>query len=145
MKQVIHKELMVFYSAEQMYALVNDTLAYPEFVEHCTNSRIIEQKQNQVIAELTFNYSGITKKFITKNRCELNKTIKIDLVNGPFKSLGGGWQFKDMSDGVSQIRFDLEFEVAHGWLNKLFEPVFVQTSQNLISCFTQRARKVYAD
>ncbi|WP_306462040.1 SRPBCC family protein, partial [Serratia marcescens] len=46
----ISRTALVPYSAEQMYQLVNDVDAYPEFLPGCTGSRVLEAGPSQMTA-----------------------------------------------------------------------------------------------
>ena len=43
--KTVHKSVLIWYSAEEMYALVTDVAKYPEFLPWCDRSRVIEQDQ----------------------------------------------------------------------------------------------------
>lgn len=40
--KTVHKSVLIWYSAEEMYALVTDVAKYPEFLPWCDASRVIE-------------------------------------------------------------------------------------------------------
>ena len=44
--KTVHKEAMVSHSAEQMFNLVNDIAAYPEFLPWCEDSTILSQNKS---------------------------------------------------------------------------------------------------
>jgi len=44
----IHKSALVPYSAEQMYNLVDDIPAYPEFLPWCSGSKEITRREDEV-------------------------------------------------------------------------------------------------
>jgi ribosome-associated toxin RatA of RatAB toxin-antitoxin module len=71
----INRSALVPYSAEQMFALVNDIHAYPEFIPGCTGSRVVGKKGNELIAEMDVSKAGIKKTFTTRNVITDNESI----------------------------------------------------------------------
>ena len=139
----IKHSTVVPYSAEQMYALVNDVERYPEFIPWCIESEVIDPTENELKARLCFSGHGFTKFFTTRNRLEKNKSININLVDGPFKQLEGGWYFEDLGSGRSRISVDMSFEFSNRMVAMLIGPLFQTAADSLIEAFKQRADQVY--
>ena len=139
----IHKSALVPYSAEQMYNLVDDIPAYPEFLPWCSGSKEINRCEDEVQASLDIAHSGVHKSFTTRNRLEINKTIEMQLVEGPFKHLHGIWRFEPLGDVGSKVMLDLEFEFSSKLLGMTFGPLFSKIASSLVDAFIQRAQKVY--
>ena len=139
----IHKSALVPYSAEQMYTLVDNIPAYPEFLPWCSSSKEINRGENEVEASLDIAHSGVHKSFTTRNRLEINKTIEMQLVEGPFKHLHGIWRFEPLGDAGSKVMLDLEFEFSSKLLGMTFGPLFSKIASSLVDAFIQRAQKVY--
>ena len=139
----IHKSALVPYSAEQMYTLVDDIPAYPEFLPWCSGSKEITRCEDEVEASLDIAHSGVHKSFTTRNRLEINKTIEMQLVEGPFKHLHGIWRFEPLGDAGSKVMLDLEFEFSSKLLGMTFGPLFSKIASSLVDAFIQRAQKVY--
>jgi ribosome-associated toxin RatA of RatAB toxin-antitoxin module len=139
----IHKSALVPYSAEQMYTLVDNVLAYPEFLPWCNDSKEIMRNEHEVEASLDIAHSGIHKSFTTHNHLEKNRLIKVQLVEGPFKHLNGMWRFQPLGDAGSRVELDLEFDFSSKLLSVTFGPVFNKIASTLMDAFIQRAQKVY--
>ena len=43
--KTVHKSVLIWYSAEEMYALVTDVAKYPEFLPWCDRSKVVEQNE----------------------------------------------------------------------------------------------------
>ena len=106
----ISRTALVPYSAEQMYQLVNDVQSYPQFLPGCTGSRILESTPGQMTAAVDVSKAGISKTFTTRNQLTSNQSILMNLVDGPFKKLIGGWKFTPLSQEACRIEFHLDFE-----------------------------------
>ncbi|MDH5231011.1 MAG: type II toxin-antitoxin system RatA family toxin [Gammaproteobacteria bacterium] len=141
--QSIKRSALVPYSAAQMFAIVDDIEAYPEFLPWCKSTNILEREQSQVRASIELCKAGIHKTFTTLNRHLPGECIEMNLVDGPFKHLHGQWQFQAMNETACKILFDIEFEFSSGLLNKTLGPVFGQICNSLVEAFIQRARSLY--
>lgn len=140
---VIKREAVVPFTAQQMYDLVNDVTSYPDFLPYCQSSDVLKQSEDEVHASLTLAKGGFSKSFTTCNRLQPGKMIEVTLVNGPFRHLEGFWRFQDKEGGGSEIKLDLKFELASGFFNRAFEPVFAQVANKLVDAFHERAKEVY--
>ena len=123
----ISRTALVPYSAEQMYQLVNDVQSYPQFLPGCTGSRILESTPGQMTAAVDVSKAGISKTFTTRNQLTSNQSILMNLVDGPFKKLIGGWKFTPLSQEACRIEFHLDFE----FTNKLIELAFGRVFKEL--------------
>jgi len=139
----IKRSALVPYSVQQMYQLVDDIEKYPEFVPYCKKAEIIQRAPLEVSATLEISKSGIAKSFSTKNTLRPHEHIQMQLLNGPFKYLRGGWHFKALSENACKIELDLEYEFSHRLASIAFAKLFNQLVQSMVGAFTERAEKVY--
>lgn len=140
---VISKSALVPYSASEMYDLVNDIAAYPDFLPWCGSSKVISRTDDEVRATVELSRSGIKKSFTTLNRLQKDKMIEIRLIEGPFKHLEGFWRFEKLNDLACKVMFDIEFEFSSRILAMTVGPIFSQISSTMIDAFTKRAGEVY--
>ncbi|AWH87980.1 SRPBCC family protein [Limnobaculum parvum] len=141
--QRIKRSALVNYSAGQMYKLANDVLSYPKFLPGCVSSRILEQTENTMTASIDVAKVGIRKTFTTCNHMVENAIIDMKLVDGPFRSLQGGWLFTPLGDDACRIEFNLEFEFSSKLIEIAFGRIFQDLAQNMVQSFTRRAKEVY--
>ena len=135
----IERSALVAYSASQMYALVNDIEAYPEFLPECKGAEILEKNERQVTARLDLAKGGVGYSFTTCNTFESPASMTMDLVDGPFQSLRGVWTFKRLDAGACKISLHLEFEVKGKLLGKALGTLFNQVANNMVDAFSKRA------
>jgi ribosome-associated toxin RatA of RatAB toxin-antitoxin module len=140
---VVQKSALVKYSARQMFDLVNDIEAYPQFLPWCVASRIIKQEGDIVDAELTISKGGFKKSFSTRNKIDDGGRITVSLLEGPFTYLEGVWNFMPLREDASKIALDLEFEMPSMLANIAFGAVFNQICNTMVTSFTERAKQVY--
>ncbi|GGB00378.1 SRPBCC family protein [Agarivorans gilvus] len=139
----VNRSALVMYSAEQMYQLVNDVKAYPEFLPGCVNSEIIQQGPSSMVAEVGVAKAGIRNKFVTENTLSENQSIHMNLVDGPFKSLSGVWQFIPLDEQACKVALDLNFEFSNKLIAAAFGRVFNELAGNMVQAFVDRAKQVY--
>ena len=72
------------------------------------------------------------------------KRIDMQLVDGPFRSLNGGWTFSALSEDACKIELNLEFEFSNKLAEMAFGKIFNSLASNMVQAFTERARSVYA-
>jgi ribosome-associated toxin RatA of RatAB toxin-antitoxin module len=126
-----------------MFSLVNDVARYPEFLPGCSGSRVIESSDSVMVASVDVSKAGISKTFTTSNRMANGAEILMELVDGPFKKLEGGWYFTPLDDQACKVELKLEFEFSSRMIEVAFGKVFNELTSNMVSAFTQRAKQVY--
>lgn len=67
----------------------------------------------------------------------------MQLVDGPFKSLQGYWEFTPLDEQACKVSLKLEFEFASKLIEMAFGKVFNEVAKNMVVAFTQRAKAVY--
>ncbi|MTH48407.1 type II toxin-antitoxin system RatA family toxin [Escherichia alba] len=139
----ISRTALVPYSTQQMYQLVNDVLSYPRFLPGCTGSRVLESTPGQMTAAIDVSKAGISKTFVTRNQLTRNESILMNLVDGPFKKLTGGWTFTALSPEACRVEFNLDFEFTNKLIELAFGRIFRDLAANMVQAFTQRAKEVY--
>ncbi len=140
---IVQKSALVKYSAQQMFDLVNDIEAYPQFLPWCSGSRIIKRDHNIVEAELLISKGGFKKSFSTRNKVDSCGKITVSLLDGPFSYLEGVWNFMPLREDASKISLDLEFEMSGKLASLAFGAVFNQICNTMVSSFTNRAKQIY--
>lgn len=138
----IEKSALVMYSSQEMFDLVNNVNAYPAFLPNCSDAKIISENENTMIASLEISKAGLKKWFTTNNRLAGNK-VEMQLVDGPFKSLQGYWEFTPLDEQACKVSLKLEFEFASKLIEMAFGKVFNEVAKNMVVAFTQRAKTVY--
>lgn len=139
----ISRSALVPFSAKQMYQLVNDVSSYPEFLPGCVGSRVIAASPDEMTAAVEVAKAGISKTFTTRNTLLDNQRINMQLVDGPFRKLMGGWQFTALSPEACKVELHLDFEFTNKLVELAFGKVFKELTGSMVQAFTQRAKEVY--
>lgn len=138
----VKRQSVVSYTPKQMYDLVNDVNQYKAFVPYCSESKVLSETANQMVAALTFSLGPVQQTFKTKNTLTPYSRIELNLMSGPFQSLGGYWSFKPVGSGTS-IEMDIEFEISASATAWMIKPILHSTIEQLVDTFTKRAQVVY--
>lgn len=135
----VHKSVLVPYSAQQMFDLVQGIEDYPKFLPWCGGTRILQQTADETLARIDIDYRGVRAHFTTANRNQPPDRIVVELRDGPFRRLDGIWQFRALSESACKVEFELNYEFATTVLEKLIGPVFDRIADSFIDAFVKRA------
>lgn len=140
---VVHKSVLLGYSAEQMFALVDNIEDYPKFLPWCGGTELRQRDGEKVVATLQINYHGVKQTFSTENLHVRPVSITMTLLEGPFKHLHGTWTFKALRADACKIDFDLHYEFSSRVLEQVIGPVFNMIANSFVDSFCKRAETVY--
>ena len=141
----VEKTVLVAHSAEQMFDLVDQVDAYPQFLPWCSRTEVHRREGNELEATLHMDYMKIKQSFGTRNHNVPGREIRMSLLNGPFKSLDGLWRFTPLGDLGCKIEFTLRYEFSSSLLSTLIGPVFNRISTTLVDAFIQEADRRYEE
>jgi ribosome-associated toxin RatA of RatAB toxin-antitoxin module len=139
----VKRSALVPYRAEEMFRLVDDIDAYPDFLPWCTRSEVLSRSAGQVEATLELSKGAIRKTFTTRNTLAAGEEIGIELLGGPFRQLSGGWRFKSLGEEGCKVTLELQFEFESRIVDSVFGAFFEDTCNSLVDAFTRRAAEVY--
>jgi ribosome-associated toxin RatA of RatAB toxin-antitoxin module len=139
----VERSALVLHTAEEMFDLVNDVQAYPQFLPWCASTELIKSQDDELVATLHLAKAGLRYSFTTRNRLERPGKMTIELVEGPFASLSGVWTFTRLSDEACKVHLDLSFDFAGKLTDMAMGKVFNQVATTLVDAFVARADRVY--
>ena len=140
---VVHKSVILGYSAAQMFALVDKVEDYPKFLPWCGGVTVRARTDDTLTATLQINYHGIRQTFTTENTNRVPESMTMRLVEGPFKLLDGAWRFKPLRSDACKIEFDLHYEFSSRLIEGVIGPVFTIIANSFVDSFCKRADAVY--
>ncbi len=142
----IQRSALVYYSAAEMYHLVNDIADYPNFLPWCRSSQVKSESDTEMIASVEIAKGVLNKTFTTRNTLQKDKRIELQLLDGPFKSLSGYWQFDALkTENACKVSLDLHFEFDSAMMSLAAKPIFTQIASSLVDAFCKRAVEVYGE
>ena len=139
---IVRRSVLLDYTADQMFSLVEDMERYPDFLPWCDRADI-RRSGNTAVATLSMNFLGIRQSFTTLNTNTRPSSIRMRLVRGPFSRLDGEWTFTPAGEGSCRVELFLDYEFSQFLLGRVMGPVFDTVAGSLIDSFLNRAKKVY--
>lgn len=136
------------YTAAQMYALVADVEAYPQFLPWNSAARIrsrtpVPEGGEVMEADLVISFKVFREKF--GSRVTLwpdDMRIETEYLDGPFKYMRSTWAFRDTSGGC-EVDFFVDFEFKNAILQKIIGVVFNEAMHRIVRAFEKRAEQLY--
>lgn len=153
--KTVHKSVLIWYSAEEMFALVADIAQYPRFLPWCDHARVLAQDESGMTAELGISMAGMRQTLSTRNSHLPGPRIVIKMLDGPFSKLDGEWTFSELGRDAApsaaavgavracRVGLHLRYGFNNSTLAKVVGPVFDRISNSLIDAFVKRAEQVY--
>ena len=130
--------------------MVLDIEKYPQFVPFCYDAKIFENKDKgdhkKIIADLTIGkgpFKDTYKSDVVFNKKE--DTIIVKNIEGPLNHLSNNWTFKDKKNGITEITFDIDFEIRNKFLNSLMIVSFQLGLEKIADAFQKRAEELFSN
>lgn len=142
----VHKSVLIWYSAQEMFALVTDVARYPEFLPWCDHACVLAQEPEGMKAEVGISFAGIRQTFTTRNRHVAGREVRMKLVDGPFSNLDGLWKFTPVGQAgqrACKVSLEMHYSFKNAALAAVVGPVFDKIAGNLVDAFVKRAEQVY--
>ena len=128
--------------------LVLDIESYPEFVPFCHDAKIYETKDKgdlkNIIADLTIGKGPLKDTYKSDVVFYKKKdSIYVKNIEGPLKHLSNNWSFSDKQNGITEVVFDIDFEIKNKFLNSLMVVSFQFGLEKIADAFQKRAEKLF--
>ena len=143
MAHSVNRSALVNYSAQQMFDLVNDIEAYPQYMDGCVGAKILKREGDWLEARLELSKAGVSQSFVTRNQLQAPESMSMTLVDGPFKYLKGCWRFTALNETACKVSFDLEFELQSKLLGMAVGKLFESVASKQVDALCERAKQIY--
>jgi ribosome-associated toxin RatA of RatAB toxin-antitoxin module len=140
----VKKSVLVPFSADAMFDLVDRIERYPEFLPWCDGARTLETRDDGKTARVDIDFHGVRAHFTTDNVNRPGESIVVTLKDGPFRHLHGEWRFHALSADACKVEFEIAYEFATHLLESVVGAVFNHIANTLIDAFVHRAESIYA-
>jgi coenzyme Q-binding protein COQ10 len=137
------------YSADEMYALIADVPAYPEFLPWCSAARVRKRTEHpdgvvQLDADLVISFKVFRERFGSRVLLRpAERVIDVKYLDGPFKYLDNHWEFHPAGETSCDVDFYVDFEFKSYVLQKIIGAVFNEAMQRIVRAFESRAAQLY--
>ncbi|MDH6268680.1 coenzyme Q-binding protein COQ10 [Rhizobium sp. SG_E_25_P2] len=139
---------IVNHTAREMFALVADVEAYPQFLPLCEGLTVRSRKERDgkslLVADMTVGYKAIRETFATQVLLKPDDlAIEVKYIDGPFKYLDNVWRFVDLDGGRCEVRFFIDYEFKSRILGALMGSMFDRAFRMFAEAFEKRADQIY--
>ena len=138
-----HREYkLVPYRPDQLFDLVADVAAYPDFLPWCVDAFIQSRSETEVVADLSIGFGPFRESFTSRVTLDRPHRAKVRYERGPFRYLNNQWDFTPHAGGT-EVAFFVDFEFRSRILQAAIGVVFNEAVRRMVNAFRKRAREVY--
>ncbi|MFY9350414.1 MAG: type II toxin-antitoxin system RatA family toxin [Sphingobium sp.] len=131
------------YTPTQMFDLVADVAAYPEFLPWVSAIRVRSNSETEMVADMIVGFKGISESFTSRVHKERPRHVRVDYLDGPLKHLHNEWEFRDDGQGGVLVDFEVEFQFKNRIFEMLAGQFFDKALRKMIGAFEARAAALY--
>jgi ribosome-associated toxin RatA of RatAB toxin-antitoxin module len=142
--KTVHKSVLIWYSAQEMFDLVTDVDRYPQFLPWCDHASVVPEDTG-MHARIGIAFGGLHQTFETHNEHVPGREISMKLVKGPFSKLEGQWKFTPLGENqrACKVELELHYGFSNATLSRLVGPVFDKIAGSMVEAFVKRAEQVH--
>lgn len=145
---VHHETKILPYTAQQMYDLVADVAAYPQFLPWTAAARVRSRtpiEGGEVMeADLVISFKVFRERFGSRvTLYPARKKIDTEYLDGPFRHMRSTWEFRDREAGGCEVEFFVDFEFRNAILQGIIGVVFNEAMQRVVRAFERRAAQLH--
>lgn len=144
----------VSHSAAEMFALVSNVEAYPQFVPLCEGIKVRRRTEKapgvvELVAEMQVGFKAVCERYSSRVTCDSNTLdVKVEYIDGPFKKLDNRWTFREEAPGPdgkprSVVEFFIAYEFKSMALGLVMGAMFDKAFQKYADAFVARADALY--
>lgn len=141
------KTMLVNFSQGQMYDLVADVAAYPEFLPWCQEVEIVEDQPERKLVRIGVRHSRLPQlNLTTRATFHPHSSLHLKQVSGSFlAAFEGDWRFAPDPDhpGQCTVTFIVHYRFSNALLKLALAPFFALLVRMLPELFVQRAEQIY--
>ena len=128
--------------------LVLDIEKYPEFIPFCYNAKIYKNENKGdfkiIIADLSIGKGPFKDTY--RSDVKFNKkdnSIYVKNIDGPLNHLTNIWNFKEINNNMTEVTFDIDFEIKNKFLNTIMSASFQFGLEKIADAFQKRAERLF--
>ena len=141
MKKIYKKE-EINVDVQTIFNLINNVENYPSFLPWCTKTEVTKESENINIGKIFISKSFIKWNFSTKNIIDINKSISLSLIDGPFDELNGQWSFKSLDKNNTLVTLEIDYKFKNSLIEISIEPIFYSIMNSILKSFIDQAFKI---
>ncbi|HAX91906.1 MAG TPA: ubiquinone-binding protein [Rhodospirillaceae bacterium] len=131
------------YTPTQLFDLVADVSRYHEFLPWCQQSRVYDQTEAGLRADLLVGYRSVCDTFSSVVRLDRPRSIDVNYVEGPLAHLSNRWQFDPAPNGQCEVTFFVDFRFRSMLLGVMMDAFFDRAFLKMVEAFEARAAALH--
>ena len=136
----VKRSALVSKPPSELFALINDIESYPQFLPWCTHARVQSRSPREIVATLGVRRGALHGEFTTRNTLEPERSIRMQLVSGPFRTLQGEWRLTPIESNGCRVELAMCFAFRNPLTALLFDSQFAAIIGSMLDAFVARAR-----
>jgi ribosome-associated toxin RatA of RatAB toxin-antitoxin module len=137
----ITRSVLVPYSAEAMFDLIEQAECYPSFLPWCTAAEIVERSEDWVAARLEFSYLKLRFAMRTRNPKRRPEWLQVRMVEGPFSRFHGDWRLVPLADQGCKVTFNLSYQPSETLFDRFATAALDRIFGSVVEAFVKRAEE----
>ena len=123
---------------QEVFKVLSDVEQYHTFIPYCIESKITEEQNHYSLVTLDIEFFGIQTSFTTKNVVKNNKSIEMDLIEGPFEKFKSSWRLEEVDHQTTSLSFEMNYQMRNKILEMAFKKNLKTVSESIIKAFKSR-------
>lgn len=146
----IHRQKRLFHRPEDLLEMVIDVENYPKFINFISSVRILKREQptpttEALTVDVAVQYKFVSETFrsrATADREKLHITIEKSGHGGAVRTLTNTWIFHPLSDGSTQLDFEVDVSLKAAPLQFLMRGKIDSAAKSIMNAFERRAKQI---
>ncbi len=131
------------YSAEQLFDIVADVGKYPEFLPWVVATRVRDNTETGLTADMLVGFKALREKFTSKVEKERPNMVRVHYIDGPLRDLDNLWTFTPTEDGGCELFFSVDFSFKNMMFEALAGQYIDRAFRKMVAAFETRAEELY--
>ena len=132
------RSFLIHKPVDQVYRTLSDVEEYETFIPYCIESKIIDEQSDFSLVTLNLEFFGIQTSFTTKNVVKLNKSIEMELIDGPFEKFKSSWKLDQVDKQTTNLSFEMSYQMKNKILEMAFKKNLNAVSESIVEAFKSR-------
>jgi ribosome-associated toxin RatA of RatAB toxin-antitoxin module len=137
--------VLVPYSVESVFDVIEQAERYPEFLPWCVGATILERSDDWVAAKVDFSYRRGRFSLRTRHPQRRSGMVARAARRRPIPRFDGDWRLTPLGDLGCKIEFDVSYEISDGLLDQLARPAVDIVSRSIMDAFVKRVANLSSE
>jgi len=131
------------HATTQLFDLVADVKAYPEFLPWVKEVDVHERKDHSIFVSMTVADGPLRRRFSTMAVLDRPHRIEISSYDPIFDRFEQRWTFETASEGGTNVEYHVDFKFRSRVLQMLMGKSFAGRAMATMSAFERQAHRLY--